>query len=107
VVDVTAHIDTVVAAMSANKAQGPGGSTGSQLKMRLAAEGRRLPALEGEDGSDEAADRAYVRLFLLEHARELGATYALEYAEPFYCTPPPDTLRIDQYIAQHAIKLQP
>ncbi|HEV2123900.1 MAG TPA: PIG-L family deacetylase, partial [Chloroflexota bacterium] len=36
VVDVGAHVETKVAAMSVNKSQGPAGSSGSQLKERLA-----------------------------------------------------------------------
>ena len=53
VVEVSAQLEAMVAAMSANKSQGPAGSTGSRLKARLAAQGRQLPALDGADGSDE------------------------------------------------------
>lgn len=111
VVDVSAHVDTMVAVMSANKAQGPAGSTGSTLKAQLATRGLRLPALDGEDGSDEAADREYIRLFMLDEYRALGQSYGLNYAESFYYIGPPGregparANRVEDYIAQHAVPL--
>ena len=105
VVDVGAHFGTMVAAMSANKAQGPAGSTGSALKKKLAAQGLRLPELEGEDGSDEAADRAYIRRFLFDSHRAVGKAYGLEYAEPFYYIGPRTHSPVDDYVRQHAVPL--
>jgi LmbE family N-acetylglucosaminyl deacetylase len=110
VVDVSAHVDTMVAAMSANKSQGPAGSSGSRLRARLAAQGLRLPALEQSGTDDESVDREYVRLFLLRSFRELGQQYGLEYAEPFYYVRPGDsaTLQrdVDAYVQQHAVPLR-
>ena len=45
VVDIAPHLDAKVAAMSANKAQGPAGAHGRRLKERLARQGKHLPAL--------------------------------------------------------------
>ena len=106
VVDVGAHVETMVAAMSVHKSQGPAGSTGSRLKAQLAARGLRLPELEGEDGSDETADRQYIRLFLLDPYRALGQAYGLDYAEPFYYLGPGGPSRVDDYIARHAVPLR-
>jgi LmbE family N-acetylglucosaminyl deacetylase len=111
VVDVGAHVETMVEAMSANKAQGPAGSSGSALKARLAAQGLRLPVLDGDDGEDgsaETADRQYIRTFLLDSFRELGKRYGLEYAEPFYYIDAGDSSPIQaavkEYVARHAVR---
>ena len=77
VVDIAPHLDAKVAAMSANKAQGPAGAHGRRLKERLASQGKYLPAL-GDD--DEEADRQYIRLFGLQEYQRLGAPYGLDYA---------------------------
>lgn len=102
VVDVGSTIETKVAAISVNKSQGPGGSTGSRLKATLAARGLRLPEL---DGDDETADRQYIRRFVLQPDRELGRPYGLEYAEPFYYFGPENTPDVDDYVKQHAVPL--
>jgi LmbE family N-acetylglucosaminyl deacetylase len=102
VVDISAHIETKVAAISVNKAQGPGGSTGSRLKRELATRGLRLPEL---DGDDETADRQYIRLFLLRGDRELGRAHGLEYAEAFYYLGPERTTEVDAYVLAHAVPL--
>lgn len=106
VVDVSEHVETMVAAMSANKAQGPAGSTGSRLKERLAARDLRLPELDGDDGTDETADRQYIRLFMLDDYRELGRAYGVDCAEAFYYMGPKGTSRVDEYIARHAVPLR-
>ena len=49
VVDIAPHLDAKVAAMSANKAQGPAGAHGRRLKERLARQGKYLPALGDDD----------------------------------------------------------
>ena len=97
-----ARVEAKVAAISANKAQGPGGSTGSRLKARLSTRGLRLPALECDD---ETADREYVRLFCLLSDRELGEAYGVEYAEPFYYFGPESTAELDDYIAKNAVRI--
>ncbi len=103
VVDIGDFIETKVAAISVNKSQGPGGATGSRLKAELAKRNLRLPDL---DGDDEAADRQYIRLFLLASDRELGQSYRLRYAEPFYYFGPEDSSELDSYIARNAVPLR-
>jgi len=106
IVDVSAYTETMVAAMSVHKSQGPGGSSGRRLKARLAAQGLRLPAL---DGDDEAADRQYIRLFLMPMYEKLGQAYGLKAAEPFYYFGPAygeEASAIEQYVAEHAVPLQ-
>jgi LmbE family N-acetylglucosaminyl deacetylase len=102
VVEISAQIEAKVAAISANKAQGPGGATGRRLKANLAARGLRLPLLDGED---EAVDRAYIRQFLLEDDRRMGRAHGLEYAERFYYQGPPRGSALDAYIAANAVPL--
>jgi hypothetical protein len=81
VVDIGAHIEKKIDAIVECRSQG-GGNFGSQLRARLAREGKRLPLL-GND--DRTADREYVRQFLLDDEREAyGKDYGLEFAERFY-----------------------
>src|SRR5262249_43619655 len=54
--------------------KGPGGRHGSRLRAELAKKNLRLPLL-GDD--DEAADRNYIREFLLARDRELGRRYGV------------------------------
>ena len=102
VVDIRKHVEAKVVAVSANKAQGPGGSTGSLLKASLAERGLRLPAL---DGDAETADREYVRLFCLSTDRELGQAHGVEYAEAFYYFGPDSTAELDDYVAKNAVRI--
>ncbi|MDH5688672.1 MAG: PIG-L family deacetylase [Candidatus Bathyarchaeota archaeon] len=105
VVDISSVVEKKIASISVNKSQGPGGSHGSRLKTRLASQNLRLPTL---DGDDEAADRAYIRLFLLEPYAALGELYGLQYAEQFYYIGPRDEKsRMDEYIAKNAVPLKP
>ncbi|OGG48558.1 MAG: hypothetical protein A3F84_24000 [Candidatus Handelsmanbacteria bacterium RIFCSPLOWO2_12_FULL_64_10] len=109
VVDISAYTDQKVAAMSVNKSQGPAGANGSRLRARLAGQGLRLPAL---DGDDEAADRAYIRLFGLREYQRLGQEYGLDCAEAFY-VPPAVTFigavgrdEVQRYVAQNAVPIK-
>ena len=103
VVDISPFLEQKVASISVNKSQGPGGSQGRRLKATLAARGLRLPAL---DGDDEDADRAYIRLFLLEPYADLGQRYGLGYAEPFYYMGPDESSPIEDYVARYAVPLR-
>ena len=110
VVDIGGFMEQKVASMSVNKSQGPAGSSGSRLKARLAAQGRRLPAL-GDD--DETADREYIKLFGLHGYRELGQAHGLEYAEGFYYVSPGpgfigvvDQEEIRRYVDQNAVSVR-
>ena len=69
VVDISGTVDKKVEANRMNRAKGPAGQKGSELKMDLAKRGQRLPLL---DGDNLAADRAYIKEFILHRDRELG-----------------------------------
>jgi LmbE family N-acetylglucosaminyl deacetylase len=103
VVDIGAHVEKKIDAICECKSQG-GGNRGSQLRSRLAAEGKRLPLL---GDSDSAADRAYVRQFLLDEYREFGKAYNLAYAERFWYI---DQRRrgkskVDEYVEKNATRI--
>ena len=80
VVDIGPWVERKIGVLLENKAQGPAGELGSQLRRSLAAQGTRLPLL-GED--DNAANRAYIREFTLDRDRRNGRAHGLEWAEQF------------------------
>jgi len=105
VVDISDVVDQKVEANLANKAKGPGGHHGSQLRADLAKHNQRLPLL-GDD--DATADRNYIKEFLLAKDRELGRKYGVAYAEAFHYVGPgasgaagPST---EDYIRQHVVQ---
>jgi LmbE family N-acetylglucosaminyl deacetylase len=100
VVDISGVIDKKIDANICNVAKGPGGHHGSRLRAELAKQGRKLPLL-GDD--DRTADRNYIREFVMEHDRELGKKYGVEYAEAFHYIGPPKS-RIEDYIKQNAVQ---
>jgi LmbE family N-acetylglucosaminyl deacetylase len=101
VVDISAHIDQKVEVNLANVTQGPAGRSGSALRARLAAEGRRLPILGADD---DTADRQYIKRFVCGENAELGRQHGLEYAEAFhYIGPPIDP--VSQYVEENAVPL--
>ncbi len=102
VVDIGSCIDLKVAAIAANKAQGPGGAHGRRLRADLARRGLRLPEL-GND--DDAADEAYARLFLLDADRRLGQAHGLAYAEAFLHEGAERSTAVEDYVARHAVPL--
>ena len=112
VVDIEPYLEEKIAAMSANKSQGPAGARGRRLKEKLRQQGKRLPQL-GDD--DETADREFLRLFGLKEYNKIGAPYGLRYAEHFYYIPPGGTftgslmmsdIDVEKYIAEHAIDIK-
>lgn len=101
VVDISKFVDIKVESNVVCKTQGPGGDTGSRLRKKLAAEGKKLPLL-GND--DKTANFNYIKEFVLEPDRINGAKYGLEWAECFhYIGPTPS--RIDKYIQNNAVPL--
>lgn len=102
VVDIGSYIEKKIDAIVECRSQG-GGNRGSQLRARLAREGKRLPLL-GND--DRAADRAYVRQFLLDDDRAYGQPHGLAFAERFYYIDqrPPAKSKVDEYIEKHAVR---
>jgi LmbE family N-acetylglucosaminyl deacetylase len=103
VVDIGAHVEKKIDAIAECKAQG-GGNLGSQLRARLAREGRRLPLL-GDD--DRAADRAYVRQFLLDDEQEYGKPHSLAFAERFYYIDQrrSQKSKVDEYVEKNTVAL--
>jgi LmbE family N-acetylglucosaminyl deacetylase len=105
VVDISHVIDKKIDANRANVAKGPAGTSGSRLRAELAKKGMKLPLLEG--GDDVAADRNYIREFVLGRNRELGRRYGVEYAEAFhYIGPGGSTSRIEEYIKKNAVPVK-
>jgi LmbE family N-acetylglucosaminyl deacetylase len=102
VVDVSSHVEKKIDAIVECRNQG-GGNLGSQLRARLAQEGRRLPLL-GSD--DRAADREYIRQFLLEDNRQYGKGYNFAYAERFYYIDRrvPAKSSVDEYVEKNAVR---
>lgn len=100
VADISAHIERKIDAIAECRAQG-GGNLGSQLRARLAREGKRLDLL-GND--DRTADREYIRQFLLDDDREYGRALGLAYAERFYYIDQrrPEHSKVEEYVAKHA-----
>jgi hypothetical protein len=102
VVDTSGFVEKKIDVMLANRAQGPAGEAGTRLRQRLAAEGLRLP-LFGDD--DQAANRAYVREFLLRRDRELGKRYGVEYAEAFHYIGPEESA-VEEYVKRNAVRVR-
>ena len=107
VVDISAVIDQKVEANRFNRAKGPAGHHGSQLRAELARKGQKLPLL-GDD--DLTADRHYIKEFLMGRSRELGKKYGVEYAEAFHYIGPGNgggrREGTQDYIRQHAVPLK-
>jgi LmbE family N-acetylglucosaminyl deacetylase len=103
VVDIGAHVDKKIDGIVECRSQG-GGNRGSQLRARLAAQGKRLPLL-GND--DRTADREYVRQFLLDDDREYGKPHQLAFAERFYYIDQrqPETTKVEEYVTKNAVTL--
>ncbi len=98
VVDVSDFIDEKAYANMANVTQGPSGKTGSALRRRLAAQGKKLPLL-GDD--DETADREYTKRFALNRDRIRGQRHGLEYAEYYHYVGPGES-ELQRYITENA-----
>jgi hypothetical protein len=106
VVDISGVIEQKVDANRFNRAKGPAGHHGSQLRAELAKKGQKLPLL-GDD--DVTADRNYIREFLMGRSRELGKKYGVEYAEAFHYIGPGGGgggRQTQDYIRQHAVPLK-
>jgi LmbE family N-acetylglucosaminyl deacetylase len=103
VVDISAVIDEKVHVNLANVTQGPAGETGSALRRRLAAEGKRLPVLGADD---DTANREYIKSFVLRENAEYGQRYGVGWAEPFhYRSKPPEDSYLEDYIRRNAAPL--
>ncbi|MEZ5402816.1 MAG: PIG-L family deacetylase [Bryobacteraceae bacterium] len=103
VVDVGPYIDTKVRGNVANRGKGPAGGAGSRLRAELAKQGKRLPLLGADD---DTADFAYVKHFLMEDWKLLGARFGLAYAEAFrYIGPPAEySKNIQAWVERNAVK---
>jgi len=102
VVDISSHLEKKIDAIVECKSQGDG-NRGSLVRAELARQGKRLPLL-GSD--DRAADRAYVRQFLLDNDQEYGRPHNLEYAERFYYLDQrPTKSKAEEYIEKNAVSI--
>ena len=104
VVDISAYIDQKVRANVANKGKGPAGDNGARLRKALAAQGRKLPLLGGDD---DTANFQYVKNFVMDDFRALGKQFGVEYAETFrHIGPEPDfNASVRRYVQEHAVAL--
>ena len=75
------------------------GTNGARLRRALAEKGQALPLLGADDS---AANREYIRQFVLARDAELGAKYGVKYAEQFhYIGPAKD--EVGDYVRNHAV----
>jgi LmbE family N-acetylglucosaminyl deacetylase len=104
IVDISSYIDHKVRSNVANRGKGPAGGAGSRLRSQLAREGKRLPLL---GDTDQTADFGYVKQFIMEDWRRMGAMFGVEYAEAFrYIGPEPRYQdNIMKYVNDHATSL--
>jgi LmbE family N-acetylglucosaminyl deacetylase len=98
VVDISAVMDGKVEVNIANRSLGPAGESGAKLRARLAAEGRRLPLLGGDDAT---ANRQYIKHLVLAEDAEVGKKYGLDFAEPFHYIGP-KSMSVDDYVEKNA-----
>jgi len=103
VVDIGPHIEKKIDAIAECKSRG-GGNLGSQLRARLAQQGKKLPLL---GNGDRTADREYIRHFLLDDSRDAAKPHNLQFAERFYYVDdrPPARTKVDEYIAKNAVRV--
>ncbi|MGH9723324.1 MAG: hypothetical protein ACRD8O_24190 [Bryobacteraceae bacterium] len=101
VVDINSTVERKIDLLIENKAQGPAGEKGAQLRRQLAAKGLRLPLL---GNSDTAANRAYIRQFVLADDAANGRKYGLQYAEQYHYIGP-ESNTVQEYISLNAVKL--
>jgi LmbE family N-acetylglucosaminyl deacetylase len=99
IVDISKFIDTKIECNIVCKTQGPGGDKGSDLRKKLAEDGKKLPIL-GED--DHTANVNYIKEFVLDNDKKLGEKYGLSWAEAFHYIGPA-TSKTDDYIQKNAI----
>ena len=98
VVDIAPFVERKIDVNLENIAQGPAGHTGSRLRARLGSEGKRLSLL---GDNDTAADRNYIREFVLDRDRETGKRHGLTYAEQFHYIGPEQD-RVEEYIRRNS-----
>ncbi len=111
VVDITNFIDRKVEANMAVVSQGGGGNAGSELRKRLAREGKKLPIL-GDD--DKAANFNYIKNFMLDQFSEnlrgvpsdkkTGEKYGLGWAEKFRYFGQRES-KMQDYISKNAVRI--
>ena len=101
VVDIGGVMERKIAVNALNVAQGPAGRNGAELRRRLAGQGLRLPLL-GDD--DDTANREYIRNFVLDRDREIGAKFGLQFAEAYHYIGPASA-KVDEYVKRNAVRL--
>jgi hypothetical protein len=99
VVDIAPWVERKIDLNLENKAQGPAGENGQRLRARLEAQGQRLPLLGSDDA---AANRNYIREFVLQQDRITGQRHGLTYAERFHYIGPPQN-HVEEYLRKNAI----
>jgi LmbE family N-acetylglucosaminyl deacetylase len=103
IVDTTKFIHVKAASLVANKSQGGGGNAGVNLRNRLAAQGKRLPLL---DGDEHNANVQYVKEFLYQEDRLLGQKFGLDYAEAYHYIGAVRNTYTNDYIEKNSVPLK-
>lgn len=104
IVDVSGVVDQIIDANRANRAKGPAGNLGSRLRAELAKRGQKLPLLGGDD---IAADRNYIREFILARRRALGKIHGVEYAEAFHHVGGGASVSaVEEYVKKNAVSIK-
>ena len=94
----------MIDANRANRAKGPAGNHGSRLRAELAKRGQKLPLL---GDNDVAADRNYIREFILARSRALGQKHGVQYAEAYHHVGGPTrTSAVEEYIKKNAAAIK-
>ena len=104
IVDIGPYIDQKVRGNIANKGKGPAGTAGARLRQELLKQGKKLPLL---GDTDDTANFHYVKHFLMDGWKSLGAQFGLQYAEAFRYIGPPQNYRqnIQAYVKQNTVPL--
>lgn len=101
VVDIGPTLEKKIDVLLMNKAQGPAGEAGARLRAELASRGLKLPLL---GSSDAAANREYIRRFVLGGDIELGKKYGLAAAEQYHYIGPVKN-DVQEYVQHNAVPL--
>lgn len=104
IVDVSGVVEQIIDANRANRAKGPAGNHGSRLRAELAKRGEKLELL---GDNDVAADRNFIKEFILARRRALGEKHGVQYAEAYhYIAGPTTPSALEEYVKKNAVPVK-